>query len=179
MGDRFKKLKLDELKRVSPETFKNQPKIPLIVVLDNIRSLNNIGSIFRTCDAFRIQEVILTGITARPPHREIHKTALGATETIDWQYFESIKNAVMYVEEQGFSIVPVEQTENSTMMDKIELAKNQKVALVFGNEVEGVSEEYIKSSDLVIEIPQEGTKHSLNVSISAGIVIWEMFKILR
>jgi len=172
-------LKLDELNRVTPEVFKNLDKIPLIVVLDNIRSLNNIGSIFRTCDAFRIQEVILSGITAKPPHREIHKTALGATETVDWLYFQSIKDAIKYIVEQGFSLTPVEQTENSTMMDQLESDRGQKIALVFGNEVDGVSEEYMEAANTVIEIPQEGTKHSLNVSISAGIVIWEMFKRMR
>lgn len=172
-------MKLDELNRVTPEVFKNLDKIPLIVVLDNIRSLNNIGSIFRTCDAFRIQEVILSGITAKPPHREIHKTALGATETVDWLYFQSIKDAIKYIVEQGFSLTPVEQTENSTMMDQLESDRGQKIALVFGNEVDGVSEEYMEAANTVIEIPQEGTKHSLNVSISAGIVIWEMFKRMR
>ncbi len=178
MGNKFKKLKLDELNRMSPDEFKNQPKIALTVVLDNIRSLHNIGSIFRTSDAFRVHEIILSGITAQPPHREIHKTALGATETVNWSYYKYPEEVIEKLYKEGIKIYPVEQTENST-----DLLNNSKpdspIALIFGNEVDGVSEEYMKAAELVIEIPQEGTKHSLNVSISAGIVIWEMFKLLK
>ena len=178
MKQKFRKLKLQELKRVSPQEFKSGKKIPLIVILDNIRSLHNIGSVFRTADAFRVQEIWLTGFTAQPPHREIHKTALGATETVAWKYFNNTTDAIIKLQEEHISIYPIEQSENSTMLENFTLPSNT-IAIIFGNEVDGVSQEFIDVADEVIEIPQEGTKHSLNISVSAGIVLWEIFKMLR
>jgi len=168
-----RKLKLDELKRVSVEEFKKQKKLPIIVVLDNIRSLNNIGSFFRTSDAFNIAAVYLCGITAQPPHREIQKTALGATESVEWMYFETTEQALGLLKEKEFIIYAIEQTENPIYLQ--EFTYNlEKVALVFGNEVDGVSQNIVNLSKNSIEIPQFGTKHSFNVSISYGVVLWHL-----
>ena len=168
-----RKLKLDELNRVSVKEFKNQKKLPIIVVLDNIRSLNNVGSFFRTSDAFNIEAVYLCGITAQPPHREIQKTALGATESVEWEYFETTEQALETLKEKEFLIYAIEQTENPIYLQ--EFTYNlEKVALIFGNEVDGISQNVINLSKNSIEIPQFGTKHSFNVSISYGIVLWHL-----
>ena len=166
-----RKLKLDELNRVSVQEFKNQKKLPIIVVLDNIRSLNNIGSFFRTSDAFNIEAIYLCGITAQPPHREIQKTALGATESVEWKYFETTEQALVELKENEFLIYAIEQTKNSIYLQEVTY-NLEKVALIFGNEVDGVGQNVINLSKNSIEIPQFGTKHSLNVSISYGIVLW-------
>ncbi len=171
-----KKLQNEELNRISTEEFKQTKKTPLIIVLDNIRSLNNIGSVFRTADAFLIEAVYLCGITAQPPHRDIQKTALGATETVTWKYFETNIQALADLKQTQYKIASIEQTENSTMLNDFKVKPNEKWALVFGNEVNGVDQEIINQSDVVIEIPQYGTKHSLNISVSAGIVVWEIQK---
>lgn len=168
-----RKLKLDELNRVSVQEFKNQKKLPIIVVLDNIRSLNNIGSFFRTSDAFNIEAIYLCGISAQPPHREIQKTALGATESVEWRYFETTEQALGKLKEKEFLIYAIEQTESSIYLQ--EFTYNlEKIALVFGNEVDGVGQNVINLSKNSIEIPQFGTKHSLNVSISFGVVLWHL-----
>ena len=166
-----RKLKLDELNRVSVKEFKSQKKLPIIVVLDNIRSLNNVGSFFRTSDAFNIEAVYLCGITAQPPHREIQKTALGATESVEWKYFETAEQALDQLKKKKFLIYAIEQTENSIYLQEVTY-NLEKVALIFGNEVDGVGQNVINLSKNSIEIPQFGTKHSLNVSISYGIVLW-------
>ncbi len=170
---------MPELKRLSIEEFKNSNKIPLVVVLDNVRSMNNIGSAFRTSDAFRIEKIILCGISARPPHREITKTALGADESVGWEYHEKIEDALKQLRDQGFTIVGVEQTDKSIMLEEFPIDKNGKYALVFGNEAFGLSDEALPHLDYSIEIPQFGTKHSLNVSVSLGIAIWDFFKVMR
>lgn len=172
----MRKLKVTELNRLTPEAFKDSKKIPLVVVLDHVRSLNNVGSVFRTSDAFRIEALYLCGITACPPHAEIHKTALGAEETVRWVYFEDTLQAVENLHAEGYIVCSVEQVEGSVMLDKLRLDKRQKYAVVLGNEVKGVQQEVVDRSDLCIEIPQYGTKHSLNVSVTAGIVIWDCFK---
>jgi len=170
-----RKLKNEELGRVDIPTYKKQEKIPIAIVLDNIRSLNNIGSIFRTADAFGIEAIYLCGITAKPPHREINKTALGATESVQWKYKENTMEAIEELQKEDYKVASVEQTENSISLSEFKLTKGEKIAVIFGHEVEGVQQSIIDASDLVIEIPQIGTKHSLNVSVSAGIVIWECF----
>lgn len=175
----MRKLKLNELNRVSVNEFKTQEKIPLIVVLENIRSLNNVGTIFRTSDAFKVEAIYLTGITATPPHREIQKTALGATESVDWQHFKNPTDAIQSLKENGFTIASVEQVENSTDIRDLDNQSIKKLAIVMGNEVTGVEQSTINQSDFCLEIPQFGTKHSLNVGVCAGIVIWEAFKILN
>jgi tRNA G18 (ribose-2'-O)-methylase SpoU len=171
-----KKLKLWELDRVSEELFKQQKKNPIVVILDDIRSLNNIGSFFRTADAFNIEKIYLCGITACPPHKDIHKTALGATETIVWEYNSNIVGLCEELRNEGYSICSIEQTEQTVFLQNIHELKPEKFALVFGNEVNGVNQEVVNYSDTVIEIPQFGTKHSLNVSVCAGIVLWEFSK---
>lgn len=171
-----KKLKLWELDRVSEEAFKLQEKFPIIVVLNDIRSLNNIGSFFRTADAFNVEKIYLCGITANPPHRDIQKTALGATETVNWEYRRSIVELVSELKQEGVKVCSIEQTEQTTLLQDIHTLEGQKFALVFGNEVDGVDQEVINLSDHVIEIPQFGTKHSLNVSVCAGVVMWEFAK---
>ena len=168
-----RKLKLDELNRVSVQEFKDQKKLPIIVVLDNIRSLNNVGSFFRTSDAFNIEAVYICGITAQPPHREIQKTALGATESVEWEYFETTEQALDRLKEKEFLIYAIEQTENSIYLQEF-IYNFDKIALVFGNEVDGVGQNVINLSKKSIEIPQFGTKHSLNVSISHGVVLWHL-----
>jgi tRNA G18 (ribose-2'-O)-methylase SpoU len=172
----MKKLKLDELGRISVDQFKNTNKIPVCILLDNVRSLHNVGSAFRTADAFLIEKIILTGITGKPPHREIEKTALGATESVDWVYYEKPEDAVSGLKESGYRIVAVEQTTESIPLQKFTVPETEKICLVFGNEINGVSEEVIALTDLALEIPQAGTKHSLNISVCVGIVIWEIFK---
>ena len=169
----MRKLKVTELNRLTPEAFKESKKIPLIVVLDHIRSLNNVGSVFRTSDAFRVEAIYLCGITAVPPHPEIHKTALGAEFTVDWKYFKNTQDAVNDLHKDGYVVLAIEQCEGSTMLDDLILEKDKKYAIVFGNEVKGVQQEVVNSCDGCIEIPQYGTKHSLNVSVTAGIVLWE------
>jgi tRNA G18 (ribose-2'-O)-methylase SpoU len=171
----MKKRSNDELERLDIEDFKKAKKLPCIVILDNVRSLNNIGSVFRTSDAFRIQAIYLCGITACPPHREIHKTALGATESVNWAYFEQTEEAIAKLKNEGYKVFAIEQAENSIPLSCFEIEDSQKTALIFGHEIKGVSQEVVNISDGCIEIPQYGTKHSLNVSVSAGIVIWEVF----
>ncbi len=172
----MRKLLNEELDRLSVGEFKNAPKIPVLVVLDNVRSQNNIGSVFRTADAFRFERILLCGITATPPHREIHKTALGATESVDWEYHEDTAAAITELKQKGYRILSIEQAESAISLENIFLSENQKYALVFGNEVRGVDQKVLDLSDDCIEIPQHGTKHSLNISVAAGIVIWEVFR---
>jgi len=173
----MRKLKITELKRLSPEDFKQIEKIPVVVVLDNVRSLHNVGSVFRTSDAFLLEAIYLCGITSPPPHPEIHKTALGAENTVEWQYFENTIDAVQSLKRKDYRILAVEQAENSISLDKFSL-ENHRYAVIFGNEVKGIEQEVMDICDACIEIPQFGTKHSLNVSVAAGIVIWEIFKTL-
>ena len=168
-----RKLKLTELNRVSVEGYKSQKKTPIIVILDNIRSLNNIGSFFRTSDAFNIEAIYLCGITATPPHREIQKTALGATDSVDWYYNENTLEVVDVLQSKGYKVYSIEQAENTISLENFEY-NNEPIALVFGNEVKGVEQKVIDTSDGCIEIPQFGTKHSLNVSISYGVVAWHL-----
>ena len=172
----MKKLILDDLNRKNTEEFKQAEKTPIIVVLDDIRSLHNIGSFFRTCDAFLIEKIYLCGITATPPNKEIHKTALGATETVAWEYEKEVMQVVDRLKKENVKILSVEQVEGSVMLNNFSVESNVKYALFFGNEVKGVNQQVIDSSDDVIEIPQLGTKHSLNVSVSGGIVIWDIFQ---
>lgn len=167
---------MDDLNRISVEEFKETEKIPLVIVLDNIRSMHNVGSIFRTSDAFLIHSIFLCGFTPRPPHRDINKTALGATETVNWQYKNSTLEAVEELKKDGYKIYGIEQVDNSIELEKFTFDKKEKIAIILGNEVEGVDEEVLKQCDGSIEIPQFGTKHSLNVSVAAGIVIWELSK---
>jgi len=170
----MRKLKNEELNRLSIESYKLAEKLPIVLVLDNIRSLNNIGSIFRTADAFCIESIFLCGITATPPHREIHKTALGATDSVDWKYFKSAEKAVLELKKKSYLILAIEQTEKSILLNNFRPPKPGKLALIFGNEVHGVSEKIVKMAGHCIEIPQTGTKHSFNVSVSAGIVLWDI-----
>ncbi len=171
----MRKLKLDELNRVSVDEFKEQQKLPIVVVLDNVRSLNNVGSAFRTADGFAVEAIYLCGITAQPPHREIEKTALGATQSIEWKYFENVIDAVHHLKENHFKIIAIEQAENSINLTDFDPKKDAKYALFFGNEVNGVSEEVMQNIDSCLEIPQFGTKHSFNIVISTGIVLWDFF----
>jgi 23S rRNA (guanosine2251-2'-O)-methyltransferase len=175
----MRKLENSELDRLSVDGFKAVTKTPLIVILDNIRSLNNIGSVFRTSDAFRIEKIYLCGITATPPHKDIQKTALGSTESVDWEYAESSIALLKKLQSNDIQVLSIEQAEKATMLNEFTPKKNQKYALVFGNEVKGVSQEVVNNSDQVIEIPQYGTKHSLNVSVSCGVVLWDVFSKLR
>ena len=167
---------MDELNRVTTEEFKKQQKIPLVVVMDNVRSMYNVGSIFRTCDAFSVERLLLCGITACPPHKEITKTALGATESVDWAHYGTTVEAVTELKQKGYKVLAVEQVDTSVMLDRMEASSDEKTAIVLGNEVFGVDDEVLALCDGAIEIPQNGTKHSLNVSIAGGIVIWEFFK---
>ncbi len=171
-----RKLKNEELNRITIEEFKSIKKTRVVIVLDNIRSLNNIGSVFRTSDAFLIEKVYLCGITAKPPHRDIQKTALGATETVEWEHNENTVEVIKSLNTQGYKIASIEQAEDSIMLNDFEVSSNEKLALIFGNEVNGVSQEVVDASDVVIEIPQFGTKHSLNISVCAGVVIWDVYK---
>lgn len=172
----MRKLKLDELNRATVDEFKTQDKLPVAVVLDNVRSMHNIGSIFRTSDGFAVEQVCLCGITAQPPHREIEKTALGATQSINWIYYATPLQAVEALRTQGYKIIAIEQAENSIMLNTFAPAPNEKYALIFGNEVNGVSDEVMQNIDACIEIPQFGTKHSFNIVVSAGIVLWDFFQ---
>ena len=171
----MKKLKNEELDRLSIEGYKNAEKSPIIVVLDNIRSLNNVGSVFRTSDAFRVREIMLCGITGIPPHREIQKTALGATESVDWKYFETTTEAIKRLKSNGYKVLAVEQVADSTSLDCFVPEKKENYAFVFGNEINGISPEILPHVDQCIEIPQFGTKHSFNISISAGIILWHYY----
>jgi len=175
----MRKLRNIELNRKSIEEFKETEKLPFAVVLDNIRSLNNIGSVFRTSDAFLIDRVYLCGITACPPNKEIHKTALGATKSVDWAYFESTKEAVLQLKKENYRIISIEQVENSISLADFKIEDGEKYAFIFGHEVKGVQQEIVDLSDSCVEIPQYGTKHSLNISVSAGVVLWEMFRKVR
>lgn len=174
----MRKLKNSELGRIDVIKFKKSPKTPLIIILDDIRSLNNIGSIFRTADAFIIEKIILCGITASPPHKDIQKTALGSTESVEWEYQKDICLAIKDLKKQGFYIWSIEQTENSSKLNKVKISNEFKHAIILGNEVKGVSQNAIDLSDDVIEIPQFGTKHSLNVSACSAILIWEFYNAL-
>lgn len=171
----MRKLKNSELDRLNVEEFKEAKKTPIIIILDNIRSLNNIGSVFRTSDAFLIEKIYLCGITAIPPHKDIHKTALGSTETVAWEYVENTLYIVEKLKAENIKICAIEQAENATMLDKFNIEPNMKYALVFGNEVKGVAQDVVNASNAVIEIPQFGTKHSLNISVSCGVVVWDIF----
>ena len=175
----MRKLKNSELGRLNVEEFKSVDKLPLIVILDNIRSLNNIGSVFRTSDAFLVEKIYLCGITASPPNREIQKTALGATESVDWEYVENIETLIQKLKDSKIKIVSIEQTENSTMLQDFEISKGQKYAIIFGNEVKGIQQEVVSASDICVEIPQFGTKHSLNISVSCSIVLWDLIKKIK
>ena len=173
---KLRKLKVEELDRISIQEFQDAEKIPLVVVLDNVRSQHNIGSVFRTGDAFRVEEIILCGITATPPNVEIHKTALGAEDSMKWRYFEETLPAIHELKAEGYTVFSVEQTENSISLETLHLDRTQKYAVILGHEVHGVQQSVIDASHGCIEIPQYGTKHSLNVSVTAGIVIWDFFK---
>ncbi len=170
-----RKLKLQELGRISIPEFKESEKTPIIIILDNIRSLNNIGSVFRTADSFRIEKIYLCGFTAQPPHRDIHKTALGATDSVDWEYVENAPDLIQKLSNEGVQVYAVEQTENSTPLNKFFPNSQNATAIVMGNEVDGVQQEVIDKCSGVIEIPQIGTKHSLNISVCAGVVVWDLF----
>ncbi len=176
----MKKLSLEELNRDSIEEYKSKEKLPVIILLDNIRSAHNVGAVFRTCDAFAMDRIILAGITARPPHKEINKSAIGATESVDWEFYEDVHECVKQLKEDGHSIIGIEQTDASISLNKFTLADYKlPLVLVFGNEVEGLSESLIPYMDAAIEIDQFGTKHSLNVSVCAGVVLWEIQRQLR
>jgi len=175
----MKKLKLDELNRVGVDEFKEQEKLPVIVVLDNVRSMHNIGSVFRTADGFAIEKLYLCGITAQPPHREIEKTALGATQSVEWVHYQTTLDAVASLKADGYRVIGIEQAAGSIMLNTYKPKPSEKYALIFGNEVNGVSDEVMAQIDECIEIPQFGTKHSFNIVISAGIVLWDFFAKLR
>jgi 23S rRNA (guanosine2251-2'-O)-methyltransferase len=175
----MRKLLNKELNRKNTEDYKRLPKLKLVVVLDDVRSMNNIGSVFRTSDAFLVEKIILCGITATPPNNEIRKTALGSTESVNWEYKKRTLEAIQLLKDDGYTIIAVEQTEHAIQLHEFLFEYDKKYALIFGNEVKGVDQEVVNACDLAIEIPQEGTKHSLNVSVSAGIVIWEFYKNLH
>ncbi len=175
----MKKLKNSELNRKSVSDFKDSKKTPFIVVLDNVRSMNNIGSIFRTSDAFLVEAIYLCGITAKPPHNDIRKTALGATESVDWQYFATTEEAINDLKNKGYTIVSIEQAKDSIELQNFKIDSKKKYAFIFGHEVKGVSQNIVNMSDMCIEIPQFGTKHSFNISVSAGIVLWDVFSSYR
>ena len=170
----MRKLKNKELNRLNLEEFKNKKKVPIVIILDNVRSAHNVGSVFRTSDAFLIEKIMLCGICPVPPKNEIRKTALGATESVDWQYFNDITDCIKGLKEKGYTIISIEQADNAIDLNNYSIEKSRKIALVFGNEVNGVSDKIINLSDSVIEIPQYGTKHSFNVSVSVGIVLWDL-----
>lgn len=175
----MRKLKITELNRISTEEFRRVEKMPLVVVLDYVRSLYNVGSVFRSSDAFRVEAIYLCGITATPPNAEIHKTALGAEDTVNWQYFKSTQEAVLQLKTAGYEIWSVEQVEGSVMLQNFKPDKKKHYAIILGNEVKGVQQEVVDMCDGCIEIPQFGTKHSLNVSVTAGILIWEFARMLK
>ena len=172
---KYRKLKNSELDRINPEEYKASEKTPLIIVLDNIRSLNNIGSVFRTADAFLVKKIYLCGITAQPPHKDIQKTALGATESVEWEYVESSLELVKKLQKEGVLVASIEQAEQAIDLDEFSVEQNKTYAIIFGNEVKGVQQDVVTASDVVIEIPQYGTKHSLNIAVSAGVVVWDLF----
>ena len=174
-----RKLSMDELGRKTVDEFKNAAKLPIIVILDNVRSLHNIGSIFRTSDAFLVESIYICGISTPPPHPEIHKSALGAENSVHWQYFNETKSALSLVKEKGYVAVSAEQTDQSIKLHEFDINANGKYALIFGNEVRGVDQEIINECDFSVEIPQFGTKHSFNVSVSAGVILWEWYKNLQ
>jgi len=171
----MRKLQNEELNRKSLNEFKDAPKTPIVIVLDNVRSLNNVGSVFRTGDAFLIEAVYLCGITGQPPNKEIQKTALGATESVAWKYMENTLDAVNELKNDGYLVYAIEQAESAIMLNNFMPSKRQKIAIIFGNEVKGVQQEVIDASTDVIEIPQVGTKHSLNIAVSVGIVMWDLY----
>nr|WP_255563529.1 RNA methyltransferase [Mucilaginibacter rivuli] len=171
----IRKLKLDELNRATVDEFRQQDKLPVAIVADNVRSLHNVGSIFRTSDAFAVEQVCLCGITGTPPNREIEKTALGATQSVTWNHFATTMDAVVHLRESGYIIIAIEQAENSVMLHEFIPEKGKKYALIFGNEVNGVDDEVMQHIDACIEIPQFGTKHSFNISVSQGIILWDFF----
>lgn len=175
----MRKLKNTELNRKSVDEFKKAKKNRITVVLDNVRSANNIGSVFRTSDAFLVEQIFLCGITATPPNKEIHKTAIGATDAVDWKYYKNTTDAIFDLKKQGYTIVSIEQVDDGMQLKDFTVDKQKKYALVLGNEVKGVNQEIVNKSDYCIEIDQYGTKHSLNISVCAGIVIWEFFKKLN
>lgn len=175
----MRKLKITELNRISADEFHKKEKLPLVVVLDNVRSLHNVGSVFRTSDAFLVENIYLCGITATPPHAEIHKTALGAEDTVDWKYYEHTQDAVKELKAEGYLVYAVEQVQNSVLLQNLQLDSTKKYAIILGNEVKGVQQEVVDMCDSYIEIPQFGTKHSLNVSVTGGILIWEFAKLLK
>ena len=175
----MRKLENSELDRLNGEEFNQVEKTPICIVLDNVRSLNNIGSVFRTADAFLIEKIYLCGITATPPHKDIHKTALGATDSVAWEHRESTMELLEELREEGYTSLAVEQAENAVMLNDFKVEENKKYALIFGNEVKGVSQEVVSASDLVLEIPQYGTKHSLNISVSVGVVVWDLWAKLK
>jgi 23S rRNA (guanosine2251-2'-O)-methyltransferase len=175
----MRKLKNSELVRLATDEFKKAEKTPLIIILDNIRSLNNIGSVFRTSDAFLIEKIYLCGITAKPPHKDIHKTALGATDSVDWEYVEEASTLVYKLKGEGVLVASIEQAVNSVQLQDFNPPKGKKIAIIFGNEVKGVQQEIVSNSDYCIEIPQFGTKHSLNISVSCGVVLWDLFNKMK
>ena len=173
------KLSMQQLGRISVDEYKSSEKSPLIIIADNVRSMHNVGSIFRTSDAFLVEKIYLCGITPTPPHREIQKTALGATESVDWQYAENTLEVVNQLKKEGWTILALEQTTNSVMLDKLKIEKGEKIAIVLGNEVDGVNQEVINLCNKAVEIPQFGTKHSFNVSVSCGIMLWQVYLCLK
>ena len=175
----MRKLRNDELDRLNVEEFKKHKKIPLAIVLDNVRSMHNVGSIFRSSDAFLVEKIFLCGITAKPPHKDIHKTALGSTESVAWEFFEETKQVINELKNKGYTLMAIEQAENSIMLQDFKPVKDQYYAVVFGHEVRGVRQEIVDECDYVIEVPQFGTKHSLNISVCAGIVIWDFYNKLN
>jgi tRNA G18 (ribose-2'-O)-methylase SpoU len=175
----MRKLENSELERKSIESFKRSEKTPLILILDDIRSLHNIGSVFRTADAFLIEKIVLCGITATPPNKEIHKTALGATETVKWEHNNNVLEVIENLKKESVMVLAIEQVENAVFLQNFKVENDKKYALVFGNEVYGVSQDAVALCDGCIEIPQLGTKHSLNISVSAGIVVWDLFQKLN
>ncbi|MCY7410100.1 MAG: RNA methyltransferase [Chitinophagales bacterium] len=175
----MRKLATTELSRKNIDEFKNTTRLPVIVVLDNVRSAHNVGSVFRTCDAFAVEKIYLCGISASPPNREVMKTAIGSTESVEWIYFTSVEEAIQFLKKSDYQIILIEQTDESISLEKFIPLKEKKYALVFGNEVSGVSDEILSLAHVAVEIPQFGTKHSFNISVSAGIVLWELFKKLK
>ncbi len=171
----MRKLKNSELQRKSVEEFRGADKYPVVVVLDNVRSLNNVGSVFRTADGFLIKGIYLCGITAKPPHRDIHKTALGATDSVSWKYFKTTEEAIADLQEKGYTVCSVEQADNSKILTDFNPVMDEKYALVFGHEVKGVQQSIVEKSDICLEIPQHGTKHSFNISVSVGIVLYHFY----
>ena len=172
----MQKLKNSELERLTVETFKSAKKTPIIVVLDNIRSLNNIGSVFRTSDAFLIEKIYLCGITAQPPHKDIHKTALGATDSVEWEHVEDTLALIKRLKDLKIKTIAIEQADNAVQLQDFKPKNGEKLAVVFGNEVKGVQQEVVSACDTCVEIPQYGTKHSLNISVSCGVVLWDLFQ---